>query len=190
MPAGDSQDTKPADSARLHGLHAGENESPNRPFLNIQAPRLQATVGTQTDGTAQPRIETLKENETPAILKETVTPGLMQPESNETQYEGWRRADIETPDRLEPEFDNLWATLPFAEATWRPTYRVRAVTSADDVDPRVQEVLDLPVLNLAAVQGEDPDLVFIKELLREHDIRPPWNAVREESAEVKTLWTQ
>ncbi len=114
----------------------------------------------------------------------------MQPESNETQYEGWRRADIETPDRLEPEFDNLWATLPFAEATWRPTYRVRAVTSADDVDPRVQEVLDLPVLNLAAMQGEDPDLVFITELLRDHDVRPPWNTVREESAEVKILWTQ
>ncbi len=67
---------------------------------------------------------------------------------------------------------------------------MRAVTSGDDVDPRVQEVLDLPVLNLAAVQGDDPDLVFIKELLREHDVRPPWNVVREESAEVKILWTQ
>ncbi len=67
---------------------------------------------------------------------------------------------------------------------------MRAVTSADDVDPRVQEVLDLPILNLAAVQGEDPDLVFIRELLREHDVRPFWNVVREESAEVKILWTQ
>ncbi len=67
---------------------------------------------------------------------------------------------------------------------------MRAVTSDDDVNPRVQEVLDMPVLNLAAVQGEDPDLVFIKELLRDHDVRPPWNAVREESAEVKILWTQ
>ena len=67
---------------------------------------------------------------------------------------------------------------------------MRAVTSADDVDPRVQEVLDLPVLNLAAVQGEDPELVFIKELRRDHDVRPPWNVVREESAEVKILWTQ
>ena len=67
---------------------------------------------------------------------------------------------------------------------------MRAVTSADDVDTRVQEVLNLPVLNLAAAQGEDPDLVFVKELLRDHDIRPPWNAVREESAEVKILWTQ
>ncbi len=54
----------------------------------------------------------------------------------------------------------------------------------------MQEVLDLPVLNLAAVQSEDPDLVFIKELLREHDVRPPWNAVREESAEVKILWSR
>ena len=49
---------------------------------------------------------------------------------------------------------------------------------------------DLPVLNLAAAHEEDPDLVFVKELLRDHDIRPPWNAVREESAKVKILWTQ
>ncbi len=67
---------------------------------------------------------------------------------------------------------------------------MRAVTSADDVDPRVQEVLDLPVLNLAVMQSEDPELVFIKELLREHDVRPPSNVVQEESAEVKILWTQ
>ena len=40
------------------------------------------------------------------------------------------------------------------------------------------------------MQGEDPDLVFIKELLRDHNVRPPWNAVREESAKVKMLWTQ
>ncbi len=80
--------------------------------------------------------------------------------------------------------------LPFAGATWRPTYRVRAITSANDVDPRVQEVLHLPVLNLAAAQDEDSDLVFMKEFLRDQDIRPPWNTVREESAEVKILWTQ
>ena len=80
--------------------------------------------------------------------------------------------------------------LPFAEATWRLTYRVRAITSADDVDPRVQEVLNLLVLDLAAAQNEDPDLVLMKELLSEHDIRPPWDTVRKESAEVKILWTQ
>ncbi len=50
---------------------------------------------------------------------------------------------------------------------------MRAVTSADDVEPRVQEVIGLPVLDLAAVQGEDPDLVSIKELLRDHDVSPP-----------------
>ena len=117
--------------------------------------------------------------------------GPTQPQGIRTKREGRRRSDLETPNRPEPEFeDNLLAVLPFAEATWTPTYRVRAVTSADDVDPRVQEVLDLRVLNLAAAQEEDPDLVFVKELLREHDIRPPWNAVREESAEVKILWTQ
>ncbi len=85
---------------------------------------------------------------------------------------------------------DLWTILPFAQATWRSTHRLRAVTSADDVDPRVLQVLDLPTLNLAAAQDEDPDLQFVKELLRDHDVRPPWDIVREESAEVKILWTQ
>ncbi len=101
-------------------------------------PRLQATTSTQTDETTPRRIETLEENETPETLRETVTPGPMQPESNESQCEGRRRADIETPNRPGPEFNNPWTLLPFAEATWRPTYRVRAVTSAEDVDPQVQ----------------------------------------------------
>ncbi len=159
--------------------------------MTSQHPGPQALgPGTQTDGTTQPRMETLEENETPAALKETTMPGPSHSKSIRTKCEGRRSADIETPDGLEPEYDNLWATLPFAEATWRLTYHVRAVTSADDVEPRVQEVLDLPVLNLADMQGEDPDLVFIKELLQDHDVRPPWNAAREESTEVKILWTQ
>ncbi len=53
---------------------------------------------------------------------------------------------------------DLWTVFPFTQATWRSTHRVRAVTSAKDVDPRVQEVLDLPTLNLASAQDEDPDL--------------------------------
>ncbi len=42
------------------------------------------------------------------------------------------------------------------------------------------EVLDLPTLNLAAPQEEDPDLQFVKEFLRDHDVRPPWDIVQEE----------
>ncbi len=163
-PMGDSQDTKPADSARL----ARVQERTGAPVYDPVTPRfpcLQATTGTQTDETTQSRIETLEESKSPETLEETVTPGPEQPASNETRPKGWRRADIETPDRPEPEFDNPWILLPFAEVTWRLTYRVRAVTSAEDVDPRVQEVLDLPVLDLAAMQGEDPDLVFVKEIL-------------------------
>ncbi len=185
----DSQDTKPADSAHWARMQE-RSGAPVDDSVTPGPPCLQATTGTKTDETPQPRIETLEENETPVTLKETVTSGPKQPASNKTPPEGRRRAEIETPDRPEPEFDNPWTLLPFAEATWRTKYRVRAVTSADDVDPRVQEVLDLPVLKLAAVQGEDPDLVFVKELLREHDVRPPWDMVREESAEVKILWTQ
>ncbi len=47
----------------------------------------------------------------------------------------------------------------------------------NDVDPWVQEVLGLPVLDLAVTQDEDPDLVLMKEL-RDHDVRPQWNIVR------------
>ncbi len=188
-PVGNSQDTKPADSARRARVQE-RSGAPVDDSVPPGSPCLLATTGTQTDETSQPGIETLEENETPETLKETVTPGPQQPVSNKTPPEGWRRTDIETPGKPDPESDNPWTLLPFDGATWRTTYRARAVTSADDVDPRVQEVLDLPVLNLAAVQGEDPDLVFIKELLREHDVRPPWNVVREESAEVKILWTQ
>ena len=115
---GDSQDTKPADSTRLARVQERARAPVGDPIIS-GPPRLQATTGTQTDETTPPQIETLEENETPEILKETVTPGPMQPESNETQFEEQRRADIETPDRPEPEFDNPWTLLPFAEATCR-----------------------------------------------------------------------
>ena len=49
---------------------------------------------------------------------------------------------------------DTWSVLPFANANWWSTYRVRAVTSASDIDPQVQEALDLPVLDLAAAQDE------------------------------------
>ncbi len=135
-PVGDSQDTKPADSARQARVQERSGAPVDDP-VTPGSPRLQATTSTQTDETTQPRIETLEESKAPETLKETVIPGPEQPASNKTQPKGRRRADIETPDRPEPEFDNPWTLLPFAEATWRLTYRVRAVTSADDADPRV-----------------------------------------------------
>ena len=46
------------------------------------------------------------------------------------------------------------------------------------------------MLELAVAQDEDPDLLFVKELLHEHNSRPPWDSVWEESAKVKILWTQ
>ncbi len=85
---------------------------------------------------------------------------------------------------------NTWSLLPVANAAWRPTHRVRAVTSDNNVDPRAQEVLELPSIDLAAAQDEDPDLLFVKDLLHGHDSRPRWDSVWEESAEVKILWTQ
>ncbi len=115
-PMGDCQDTKPADSAhraRVQERSGARVDDPVTPGPQ----RLQATTGTQADETTPSRIDTLEENEAPETLKETVTPGPMQPESNETQGEGWRRADVETPDRPEPEFNNPWTLLPFVEAT-------------------------------------------------------------------------
>ncbi len=161
-PMEDSQDSKPVESAHMARMQDREeaftdDTSPSRP------PPPQATTGTQTNEMKKSRIETLLENEPTAISKEKTIPGPDQPQDSRTQHKGWRRAVRETPDGPEPEFeDNLWVTLPFTEATWRPTYGVRAVTSAKDVDPRVQEVLDLPVLDLAAAQNDDPDLVVVK----------------------------
>ncbi len=111
-PVSDSQDTKPADSARLDHVQ----EKPGAPVddaVTPGSPRLQATTGTQTDETTQPRIETLKESKAPETLKKKVTPGPEQPVSNKTQPEGRRRADMETPGRPEPEFDDPWTLLPF-----------------------------------------------------------------------------
>ncbi len=122
-PVGDSQDTKPADSA-CRALVQERSGAPVGDSVTPGPPCLQATTGTQTDETPQPRIETVEENETPETLKETVTPGPRQPASNKTPPEGWRRADIETLDRPELESDNPWTLLPFAEATWRTPYRL------------------------------------------------------------------
>ena len=55
-PAGGSQDTKPADSALL--AHVQESAgAPTDDSLTARPPCLQATLGTQSDGTTQPRIE-------------------------------------------------------------------------------------------------------------------------------------
>ncbi len=117
----DSQDTKPADSARLARMQKRLGAPVDDP-VTPGSLRLQATTGTQTDKTTQPRIETLEGSEAPETLKETVTPRPEQPVSNQTQPGGQRRANIETPDRHKPEFDNPWTLLPFVEATWRTTY--------------------------------------------------------------------
>ncbi len=135
--------------------------------------------------------EKLLEVGAPSTPKGTLLQRLTLPKSIRMRCKSRRRTNFETPAEPAQEPDeSLWTMLPFAEGTWRSTYRVRAVPFANDVDSRVQEVLDLPVLNLAAAQDEDPDLVFMKELLRDHDVRPSWYIVREESAEVKILWTQ
>ena len=83
---------------------------------------------------------------------------------------GQRKTNPEIPVKATCTEPDIWTVLPFAHTTWRSTHRLRAVTSAEDVDPRVLEVLDLPTLNLAAAQDEDPDLQFVKELLRDHDV--------------------
>ncbi len=116
--------------------------------------------------------------------------GLSQPKDIRARRKGRRRDNPETLVKAAHTEPDLWTVLPFAQTTWRSTHRLRAVTSAEDVDPHVMEVLDLPTLNLAAAQEEDPDIQFVKEFLRDHNVRPPWDTGREESAEVKILWTQ
>ncbi len=172
-----SQDTKSVESVHtVRGLDQAGVPADNTFAHGPLCPH--ATIGTQTDEMGPLGTEISLKDETPTSLTETITPGPTPPKSIRMKCKGRRKADLGTPDGPTPEFeDNVWATLPFAEATWRPTYRVRAVTSGDDVDPRVQEVLDLPVLDLAVAQDEDPDLVFMKELLRDHDTRPQWDTI-------------
>ncbi len=157
----------------------------------------QLTTGTQTgSGDSSLEAETLNLEETVSedtssnTPIETTSSGPSQPKDKRVGRKSRRKDNPEIvmkDARTEPD---LCTVLPFPQATWRSTHRLRAVTSAEDVDPRVLEVLDLPTLNLAAAQEEDPDIQFVKELLRDHDVRPPWDTVREESAEVKILWTQ
>ncbi len=157
----------------------------------------QVTTGTQTENESSSLDlktlnlkETLSEEVSFNTSIETESVGQTPPKDKRTRRKSRRRDDPEIPAKDAHIAPDLWTVLPFAQATWRSTHRMRAVTSAEEVDPHVLEVLDLPSLNLAAAQEEDPDLKFVKELLRDHDVRPPWDIVREESAEVKILWTQ
>ncbi len=102
---------------------------------------------------------------TPATLMETNSLGLTQPNDIRVRQKGWRKASLETPMETTSASTDLWTILPFAQTSWRSTYRVRIVTSTDNVDPKVQEVLDLSVRSLAAAKDEDPDLQLMKELL-------------------------
>ncbi len=114
----------------------------------------------RANGETEKNKETLLEDKAPTTPTETSILGQTPPKCIRMRCKGWRRADLEISDRPTHEAErDHWAVLPFAGGTWRPTYSVRAVTSADYVDPHVQEVLDLPVLNLAAAKDEDPDLV-------------------------------
>ena len=77
-PVSDSWDTKPADSARRARVQERIGV-PEDNSLIPGSPRLQASTGTQTDGTIPTRIETQKEIEAPETLKETAPPGQSSP---------------------------------------------------------------------------------------------------------------
>ncbi len=82
-PMSDSQDTKPADSARLARVRERTRPPADNP-VTPGFPCLQASTGTQTDEIVSTQTETLKENGAPGTLKETVTPGPEQPVSSKT----------------------------------------------------------------------------------------------------------
>ncbi len=189
-----AQDTQPA--MRSQATSTVDVDEVSGEKTNISMPR-QITTDTQTengDSLLGAEVLTLKETQSKETSSntpiETMSSGPLPPKDMRERQKCRRRDSSETRAKDAHAAPDLWAVLPFFLATWRSTHRVRAVTSAEDVDPRVLEVLDLPTLNLATVQEEDPDIQLVKELLRDHDVRPPWDTVREESAEVKILWTQ
>ena len=85
-PVSDSQDTKPADPACLAHVQERLGVPVDDP-VTPGSPRLQATTGTQTDKTTQPRLETLEESTDPETLKKTVTPraGAAREQQNTTR---------------------------------------------------------------------------------------------------------
>ena len=189
-----TQDTKPAVQSQATNTVVVAEIPGNETTIPILC---QVTVGTQTEsGDSSLETETLNLKETLSEETSSNTPiettssGPPQPKDLRVRRKRRRKDNPETVAKVARTEPDLWTMLPFTQATWRSTHRLRAVTSAKDVNPRVLEVLDLPTLNLAAAQEEDPDIEFVKELLRDHDFRPPWDTVREESAEVKILWTQ
>ncbi len=178
-----AQDTKP--TLQSQATNTEDVDEIQKAETAIQ--RLcQVTTGTQTEnGDSLQEAETLNLKETLSEDTSSDTPieityfGLTQPKDMRVRQKGRRKDNPETPVKATHTEPDLWTVLPFAQATWRSTHRLRAITSAEDVDHRVLEVLDLPTLDLAAAQEEDPDLQFVKELLRYHDVRPPWDIVRE-----------
>ncbi len=166
-------DTKPAvQSQAINTVDVDEIQE-----AEISISRLrQVTNGTQTEsGDSLQGTETLNLKETLSEETSSKTPietsfGLSQPKDVRVRRKSGRKDNLETLAKDARNGPDLWTVLPFDQATWRLTHRVRVVTSAEDVDPHVLEVLDWPTLNLAAVQEEDPDIQFVKELLRDHDV--------------------
>ena len=164
-----AQDTKPAMQSQATNTVSVDESSGEKTAIPMPC---QITTGTQTEsGSSLLEAETLTLKEalseeissnTPIV---TMSSGQFQPKDMRERRKRRRRDNPETLTKDAHVAPNLWAVLPFAQATWRSAHRLRAVTSAKDVDPRVLEVLDLPILNLAAAQEEDPDLQLVKELL-------------------------
>ncbi len=169
IPAEAAQDTGPAVQSQATNTVVVDEIQGNE----IAIPMLrQDTTGTQTEsGDSSLEAETLNLKETMSEETSSNTPiettssGPPQPKDRRVRRKSRRKDNPEILLKDAHTEPDLWTVLPFTQATWRSTHRLRAVTSTEDVDPRVLEVLDLPILNLAAAQEENQDIQFIKELL-------------------------
>ena len=149
-PAETAQDTKPAVQPQATNT-VDVNEIQNAKAA-IQRLR-QVTTGTQTENENGLHYaetlnlkETLSEDASSNTPIETTSFGLTQPKDIRVRRKGRRKANPAILVKATCSEPDLWTVLPFAQATWRSTHHLRAVTYAEDVDPRVLEVLDLPIL--------------------------------------------
>ncbi len=156
----------------------------------------QATTGTQTE-----KKDSLQDSET-LNLKETLsenvpsnTPietsfGLTQPKDIRVRRKGQRKANPEIPVKATCTESDLWTRTALHAGYLEIVSSSESRHLCQRCRPPRAGGSGLACPYLAAVQDKDPDLQFIKELLRDHDVRPQWDIVREESAEVKIQWTQ
>ncbi len=66
---------------------------------------------------------------------------------------------------------------------------MRATGKAKKASPVLEALTDLSTVEIAPAQEQDPNLRLVMDMLHASPERPAWEQVRDESEEIKTLWS-